>query len=127
MQFAVSHSQIIELIKDILGKLPARERNNVENTIAAVTEANLVTAVRPFMFGGRIVHELYFDPSKLLFFTMQERNGAVVSALIIAYLAHEKAKITTPLKHCDGCNLWFELQEDGTLVPLRVEHLSRFL
>jgi hypothetical protein len=32
-----------------------------------------------------------------------------------------------PLKHCDACNLWFELQEEGKLVPLRVEHLGKYL
>ena len=53
----------------------------------AVTDADLTTAVRPFMFGGKIVHELYFDPTKLLFFTREEKVGAVVSAFAISYLA----------------------------------------
>jgi hypothetical protein len=41
------------------------------------------------MFAGRVVHELYFDLSKLLFFTREEKIGALVSAFIIASLAHE--------------------------------------
>jgi hypothetical protein len=90
LELAVSDRQTHDLIRDILRNFAARERNQVENVIAAVTDADLVTAVRPFMFGGRIVHELYFDRSKLLFFTMEEKIGGAVSALIIAYLAHKK-------------------------------------
>lgn len=89
MQFAVSHVQTNYLINDIFRKLPADERKHVEAKIAAVTDSDLTTAVRPFMFGGKVVHELYFDPSKLLFFTRQEKIGAIVSALIISSLAQK--------------------------------------
>lgn len=68
-------------------KLSPKERKLVEVGIVAITNNDLVTAVRPFMFGGKVVHELYLDPSKLLFYTRKEKIGAVVSALIIAILA----------------------------------------
>jgi len=55
--------------------------------IGAITEDDLPTAVSPFMFGGKVVHELYFDHSKLVFFTKPERIGVIASALIIASLA----------------------------------------
>ena len=32
--------------------------------------------------------------------------------------------VIQPLVASNDLNLWFELQEDGTLIPLRVEHLS---
>jgi hypothetical protein len=52
-----------------------------------VTDADLTTAVRPFSFGGKVVHELYFDITKLRFFLKEEKIGAIVSAFIIALLA----------------------------------------
>lgn len=87
MQFAISDNAVSELVNYVFRTLPAKEREHVENKIAAVTDADLTTAVRPFMFGGRVVHELYFDPSKLLFFTREEKIGAVVSAFVISSLA----------------------------------------
>ena len=87
MQIAVDHRQTSYLVDEVFRKLPAKQRKCVQTGIAAVTDTELVTAVRPFMFGGRVVHELYFDPAKLLFFTRQEKIGAVVSAFIIASLA----------------------------------------
>ena len=87
MQFAVGHQQTSHLVSGIFRKLPAGERKLIEDEIAAVTDTDLTTAVRPFMFGGKIVHELYFDPAKLLFFTREEKVGAIVSAFAISYLA----------------------------------------
>lgn len=91
MQFAVSHHATSQLVKGVFQSLPVKLRNGVENEIGAVTDTKLVTAVRPFMFGGRVIHELYFDPDKLLFFTMREKIGAVLSALIIAELADKQS------------------------------------
>ena len=88
MQFALGHRQTSSLVNEVFRKLPAKERKSIETGIAAVTDTDLVTAVRPFMFGGRVIHELYFDPSKLLFYTRQEKIGAVVSAFIISSHAH---------------------------------------
>jgi hypothetical protein len=82
------------LVSDVFRKLPATERKRVENEIAAITGGELVTAVRPFMFGGKVIHELYFDPSKLLFFTRQEKIGAVLSAFVIASLAHDAVPLS---------------------------------
>ena len=77
-------------VKHIFDGLPALEQNKVKSVVAAVTDSNLTTAVRPFSFNGKIVHELYFDTDKLLFFLKDEKVGAVVSAMIIASLASEK-------------------------------------
>ena len=87
MQIVVDHRQTSYLVDEVFRKLPAKERKRVQTRIAAVIDSDLVTAVRPFMFGGKVVHELYFDPAKLLFFTRQEKIGAIVSALIISLLA----------------------------------------
>jgi hypothetical protein len=91
MQFLIADTQTSCLVSDLFRRLPARERKHVESKIAAITNSDLVTAVRPFMFGGRVVHELYFDPFKLMFFTRQEKIGAVISAFAIASLAHDGA------------------------------------
>jgi len=91
MQFVIADTQTGCLVSDVFRKLPARERKRVESKIAAITNSDLVTAVRPFMFGGRVVHELYFDPCKLVFFSRQEKLGAVISAFAIASLARDGA------------------------------------
>jgi len=85
--FEVSDEPLNTLIRGIFRKLPLTDRKHIESTIAAVTEMDLTTAVRPFAFGGKIVHELYFDTEKLVLFTKREKMGAIVSALIISMLA----------------------------------------
>lgn len=87
MQFAIGHHQTSSLVEEVYRKLPAKERKLVERRIVAITDSDLVTTVRPFMFGGKVVRELYFDPAKLLFFTVIEKIGAIISAFIIASLA----------------------------------------
>jgi len=87
MQVVVKNAQTCFLIEQVLRKLSVEERELVEHRIKAITDCDLVTAVRPFMFGGKVIHELYFDPSKLAFFADQEKIGAVLSAFIIASLA----------------------------------------
>jgi hypothetical protein len=87
MQFEVGNHSTRVLVSDVFRELPLKVRRGVEAKLAAVTDTELVTAVRPFMFGGRVVRELYFDPSKLLFFNKREKIGAVMSAFIISYLA----------------------------------------
>jgi hypothetical protein len=89
MQIAIDHHPTNSLVADIFRKLPHKERRRVETEIAAVTDTDLPTAIRPFMFGGKVVHELYFDPAKLVFFIGGEKSGAVVSAFIISILAHD--------------------------------------
>jgi hypothetical protein len=84
VQLAISHRPTSDLVNHVFRNLPAKERKRVENKIAAVTDTNLTTAVRPFMFGGKVVHELYFDTSKLLFFIREEKIGAIVSAFAIS-------------------------------------------
>jgi len=32
-----------------------------------------------------------------------------------------------PLKRCERCCLWFELQDDGKLIPLRIDNLAKYL
>ncbi len=90
-EFAVGHPQTGHLVGEVFRHLPTKERKLVETKVAAVTDTELVTAVRPFMFGGKLVHELCFDPSKLLFFTKQEKVGAIVSAFLISCLAENGA------------------------------------
>lgn len=87
--FAINHEPTKCLIKDVFRTLPVQERSGMESSIAAVTDDDLPTAVRPFMFGGKVIHELYFDPAKLLFFVRREKVGAVVSAFTISSLANE--------------------------------------
>ena len=87
MQLVIDHNQTGWLVDEVFRSLPAKERKLVESRITAITDSDLVTAVRPFMFGGKVVHELYFDPSKLLFFTSLEKIGAIVSAFAISCLA----------------------------------------
>jgi hypothetical protein len=89
MRFSVHNDSLDSLATATFRKLPAHDRKNVESMIEAVTDADLTTAIRPFSYGGKIVHELYFDPAKLLFFTRQEKRGAFVSAFIVASLARD--------------------------------------
>jgi hypothetical protein len=77
------------LVREVFKRLPVQERRRIEPVIAAVTDDDLPTAVRPFMFGGKVVHELYFDPPKLRFFVKSEKIGAIVSPFITAPLAKE--------------------------------------
>jgi len=85
--FAVDDESTRSLLAVTFHKLPVQERTHIKSIIAAVTDADLTTAIRPFSFGGKVVHELYFDPAKMLFFDRQEKIGAVVSAFIISCLA----------------------------------------
>lgn len=87
--FAVTTEATNSLVERIFRGLPVQERERIQSSIAAVTDDYLPTAVRPFMFGGKVVHELYLDPEKLRFFVKHERIGAIVSAFIIASLAQE--------------------------------------
>jgi hypothetical protein len=89
MQVATLHTQTDRLVSEVFRKLPPRQRKLVETEIAAIANRTLVTAVRPFMFSGRIVHELYFDVSKLLLLTEMEKIGAIASAFIISFIAQE--------------------------------------
>jgi hypothetical protein len=75
----------------IFARLPSGERSRIGATIAVVTDKSLPTAVRPFMFGAKVVHELCFDTEKLWFFVKDEKIGAIVSAFVIASLS-EKSK-----------------------------------
>ena len=90
--FEVSDEPVNTLMKAIFRKLPIVDRRHIESVIAAVTNGKLTTAVRPFAFGGKIVHELYLDTEKLALFTKREKTGAIVSALIISVLADESKK-----------------------------------
>ena len=88
-RFVIANERISSLIQEIFSKLPAEERGRIGSIISAVTDADLVTAVRPFTFAGKVVHELYFDPRKLSLFGKQERVGAIVAAFTIASLTTE--------------------------------------
>jgi hypothetical protein len=70
-------------------RFPIAERRSVESIIQAITDTHLPTAVRPFMFRGKIAHELYFDNEKMWMLTNKEKLGAVASALIISCLAEQ--------------------------------------
>jgi len=87
--FALTHESANALLRRIFGGIPIQERRRITSVLGAVTEKALPTAVRPFMFGGKIVHELYFDPEKMRFFVRREKIGAIVSAFIIASLTRE--------------------------------------
>lgn len=78
-----SYSSLMEMFK----RFPIRERRSIESIIQAITDNDLPTAVRPFMFHGKIAHELYFDNEKMWMLTNEEKLGAAASALIISYLA----------------------------------------
>jgi len=87
VRFVIANERISSLVREIFSKLPVEERERIGSIISAVTDADLVTAVRPFAFAGRVVHELYFDPRKLSLFGKRERVGAIVAAFIMASLA----------------------------------------
>jgi hypothetical protein len=88
--FAVCDRSTNSLVRNTFEMLPRRERERISSVITAVTDKSLPTAVRPFMFQGKTVHELYFDSEKMLFFTKMEKIGCTLSAMIIACLASEK-------------------------------------
>jgi hypothetical protein len=94
MQFSITDSQTGWLVGEVFRKLPAKERKQVESRIAAVTDCDIVTVVRPLMFGGKVVHELYFDPCKLTFFTRREKLGAIASAFVISCLAQNEVPLS---------------------------------
>jgi len=89
IRFVMANERINSLVQEIFSKFPAEERERIGTIISAVTCADLVTAVRPFTFAGKVAHELYFDPRKLSLFRKRERVGAIVAAFIIASLATE--------------------------------------
>jgi len=89
VRFVIANETISSLVQETFSKLPAEERGRIGSKISAVTDADIVTAVRPFTFAGKVVHELYFDPSKLRLFNKEQRVGAVMAAFIIASLAQE--------------------------------------
>jgi hypothetical protein len=90
--FAVAPEKLNCMAKSIFKRLPAEARRRIESSIAAVTDGDHPTAVRPFMFGGKITHELYFDLVKLRFLAKHEKIGAIISAFIIASLAGGSGK-----------------------------------
>jgi hypothetical protein len=92
MIFAVTNTTTKMLTKDVFSGLPDEVRKQIGLTVAAVVDADLTTVVRPFMFGGKVVHELYFDPAKLGLYNENERAGAALTAFIICWLAHRTAK-----------------------------------
>jgi hypothetical protein len=91
MIFSIYGEQTNQFVKRIFMSLPQKERRRVSVVISAVTDAELNTGVRPFSFGGNVVHEIYFDTAKLRFFLNEEKVGAILSAFIIAMLAEESA------------------------------------
>jgi hypothetical protein len=93
MRFEIHDYRTNALVNKIFRTLTKAQRVSIESMIGAVTDDKLVTAIRPFMFSGKILHELYFDPDKLVFFNNQEKIGAVLSALIISCLA-KKGSLT---------------------------------
>ena len=66
--FEMTSDRTNALISGIFRRLPISERKCIQSSIAAVVDDDLPTAVRPFMFGGKIVRELCFDSHKLWFF-----------------------------------------------------------
>jgi hypothetical protein len=88
MELAVDR-QTANIITGVLGELSPTERRILETEVVAIADRELVTAVRPFMFGGMVVHELYLDSAKLLFYTTREKIGAIVSAFIIVLLSRK--------------------------------------
>jgi hypothetical protein len=97
MIFSIYNEQTNRLVKGIFMDLPQRERRRVSAVISAVTDARLTTAVRPFSFGGKVVHEIYFDTDKLRFFLHEEKVGAILSAFIIAMLVNDSGPHNLPL------------------------------
>jgi hypothetical protein len=89
MFFSIRNEETNHYVKQVFNTLPIKERKQVNSIIAAVTDADLTTAIRPFGFGGKVVHELYFDPNKLRRFDKNQKVGAVVAAFIIASLSLE--------------------------------------
>jgi hypothetical protein len=85
-----------QFVKRIFMSLPREEQRRVSAAISAVTDDCLTTAIRPFSFGGRVVHEIYFDLDKLRFFLNEEKVGAVLSAFIIAILVYDSGSRSFP-------------------------------
>ena len=89
VRFVIAIQRINSLVQEIFSTLPVEDRLRIGSIISAVTDADLVTAVRPFMFRGKVVHELCFDTNKLRLFDKNQKVGAVVAAFIIASLSLE--------------------------------------
>lgn len=91
MRFQICDDRTSTLVVNVFRELPKKEQKTIESVIGAVTDHKLITVIRPFMLSGKVIHELYFDPAKLVFFIEQERIGAVLSAFIISSLAQRGA------------------------------------
>jgi hypothetical protein len=87
--FSIRNQETNQLVKRVFDTLPTDERKQVDTIISAVTDADLTTAIRPFGFGGKVIHELYFDPNKLHLFDRNQKVGTIVAAFIIASLSLE--------------------------------------
>lgn len=66
---------------------PYKERRRIGRIIRGVGDADLPTALRPFMYSGNVVRELIMDPKKLRSFPRKAQVGATASAWIISVLA----------------------------------------
>jgi len=89
MELAIADGQTNSLVADLFQTLPDEDCRRVISSIVAVTDAELTTAVRPFGFGGKVVHELHFNPSKLKLFSTKQRTGAVLTAFAVCCLTEE--------------------------------------
>jgi hypothetical protein len=89
MLFSLRNEQANQFIRRIFDTFPRREQRQVESVISGVVDAELTTAIRPFGYGGKVIHEAYFDLAKLRFFLKQEKIGAIISAFIIPLLVKQ--------------------------------------